>query len=269
MEFVTQLMRSRKSIRSFDGQPVRPEIIEKLARYAETIRNPYGIPVQFKLLDAADHGLSSPVLTGEKLYVGAKLARVPHAEEALGYSMEQFLLYAQSLGLGSVWIGGTMNRSVFERAMCLNEGEFMPCVSPLGVPAKKPSLRESMMRRGVQADRRNAFESMFFEGAQDIPLPPGHAGVLAEALEMVRLGPSAVNKQPWRVIVTPGAAHFYLKPGHGFTDGPAGNMQKIDMGIALCHFALAAEESGLSLRFALEKPALQTNGLEYIASYHF
>lgn len=269
MEFVTQLMRSRRSVRSFDGQPVSPELAAKVLRYAETIENPYGIPVEFRLLDAAEHGLSSPVLSGETLYLGAKLRRVPHAEEALGYSMEQLLLYAQSLGLGSVWIGGTMNRALFEKTMDLQDGEFMPCISPLGVPAEKMSFRESMMRLGVHADRRHPFESMFFDGALDSPLMESSAGRLEEPLQMVRLAPSAVNKQPWRVIITSGAAHFYLKPGKGFSDGPAGNMQKIDMGIALCHFALAAEELDLNLRFSLEDPNIPLEGLSYIASYFY
>lgn len=47
------------------------------------------------------------------------------------------MLYAQSLGIGTVWIGGTMDRAAFEATMELGENEVMPCVSPLGYPAKK------------------------------------------------------------------------------------------------------------------------------------
>lgn len=47
------------------------------------------------------------------------------------------VLYAQSIGIGTVWLGGTMNRSAFERAMEPGEDEIMPCASPLGYPARK------------------------------------------------------------------------------------------------------------------------------------
>jgi len=57
---------------------------------------------------------------------------VPHFEEALGYAMEQFVLDAWSVGIGTTWIGGTMDRQAFEKAMDLSEDEVMPCVSPIG-----------------------------------------------------------------------------------------------------------------------------------------
>ena len=42
-------------------------------------------------------------------------------EEDFGYSFERFGLYAQSIGIGTVRIGGTMDRAVFERAMVLKQ----------------------------------------------------------------------------------------------------------------------------------------------------
>ena len=270
MEFINQLVHSRKSVRSYDGQPLREGDLKKLSAFIEKIDNPYGIPVEFRLLDAKEHGLSSPVITGESLYVGAKLRRCPHMEEAFGFSFEQLVLYAQSLGIGTVWIGGTMNRALFEKAMSLENGELMPCVSPLGYPAKKPSFRDALMRKGIRADSRNPFESMFFDGSMDAPLMESSAGRLLEPLEAVRWAPSAVNKQPWRVIISRNAAHFFLKHGKGFSGGESGNMQKIDLGIALCHFYLSATEHGMNLRFSLDKPEIAVPAdLEYIASYCF
>ena len=77
----------------------------------------------------------------------------------------------------------------------------MPCVSPLGYPAKKMSLRETLMRKGVRADSRIGFRELFFDGSFDKPLKEEQAGELLEVLEAVRLAPSAVNKQPWRVVL--------------------------------------------------------------------
>lgn len=268
MENIQELVRSRRSVRTFDGREINAEDLKKLSTYMEKIDNPYGIPVEFKLLDAKEHKLTSPVVSGTNLYVGVKAKRVPHIEEAVGYSMEMLVLYAQSLGIGTVWIGGTMDRAAFERAMELGGDEMMPCVSPLGYPAKKMSVREGLMRKGIKADSRLPFETLFFDGTFDVPLTEAKAGRLSGVLEMVRWAPSAVNKQPWRVVVGQDVAHFYLKKNKGFVSDAAGDMQKIDMGIALCHFALAAQENGINVDFHINDPGLRTESdTEYIASY--
>jgi len=44
------------------------------------------------------------------------------------------------------------------------------------------------------------------------------------------------------------------------------DMQMIDMGIALCHFALAAHEKGLNTHFLQNDPQLAQD-MEYIATY--
>ena len=65
---------------------------------------------------------------------------------------EKLVLHAWSYGIGTTWIGGTMKREQFEQAAGVGTDEMMPCVSPLGYPAHKKSLKEGMMRKGVGAD---------------------------------------------------------------------------------------------------------------------
>ena len=195
------------------------------------------------------------------------MRRAAHAEEAFGYTFEKVVLFAQSLGVGTTWIAGTMDRKAFERAVCLNENEVMPCICPLGYPAEKMSLRETMMRKGVKADSRFDFEKLFFDGSFDKPLSAENAGELRLPLEMVRLAPSAVNAQPWRIVHCGDCVHFYEKRGRGMAS-EAWDIQKIDMGIALCHFELGAIESGLRPALHLEAPGIpDRDGLIYIASF--
>ena len=267
MNNITKVMKDRRSVRTFDGRALSAEDIEKLSEFMRKIENPYEIPVEFKLLDAKRDGLSSPVIAGTEQYIGAKVKRMPHAEEAFGYSFEMLVLYAQSLGIGTTWIGGTMDRAAFEHAMSLSSDEMMPCASPLGYPAAKMSLRETMMRKGVKADTRFDFEELFFDG-DGHPLTAEEAGRLTRPLELTRLAPSAVNKQPWRVIVSGNDAHFYEKKTRGFVSEATGDLQKVDVGIALCHFALGAQDAGLELHFSLNDPQLAAAAdLEYIATW--
>lgn len=261
-------IRERRSVRTFDGTALKEEDARKILRFAEGVENPYDLPISWKLLDAGKEGLTSPVIVGATAFIAGKMRRVPHAEEAFGYTFEKIVLYAQSLGVGTTWIAGTMNRDAFEKALSVEEGEVMPCVSPLGYPAKKMSLRETLMRKGVKADVRLDFGKLFFGGAFDAPLTEKEAGDLTAALEAVRLAPSAVNRQPWRVVVAGNDVHFYEKHNRGFVSDDGWDIQKIDMGIALCHFELAAKACGLSASFSISDPKIPTaEDAEYVGTF--
>lgn len=265
---LTQAVRQRRSVRTFDGTPLRQQDAQKILAFAEKVENPYDLPITWKILDAEKHGLRSPVIAGTDTYIVGKMRRAEHAEEAFGYTFEKIVLFAESIGVGTTWIAGTMNRDAFERAAALGADEVMPCVSPLGYPAKKMSLRESMMRKGVKADTRLEFGELFFRSSFDTPLDPVGAGKLAPAFELVRLAPSAVNKQPWRAVLGNGIVHFYEKRSKGYVNETGWDLQKIDVGIALCHFELGAKECGFRASFLYSDPGLSSQeDSVYIASF--
>ena len=262
-----ELIRQRRSVRTFDSRPLSAEDREKLLTFAAQVTNPYDLPITWRILSAKEHGLSSPVISGTDTFIAGKLRRAPHAEEAFGFAFERFVLYAQSLGIGTTWIAGTMNRPAFEAAMKLEGSEVMPCVSPLGYPAAKLSLRESLMRKGVRADSRLDFSALFFDGGFDRPLTQEKAGVFAQPLEMVRWAPSAVNKQPWRVVLSGGSAHFFEKRSRGYVDESGWDLQKVDVGIAICHFACGLEEQGIAWHLTVADPGIAVpDGTEYVAT---
>ena len=262
-------VKNRRSVRTFDGKGISAEVIADLKGYVQTIVNPYNIPVEFVFLDKEEYGLSSPVLSGEKDYIAAKVKAVKNADVAFGYSFEEFLMYAVSKGLGTVWIGGTMPRDKFEKAINLKDDEIMPCMSPIGYAADKMGIKEVLMRKGVKADTRYEFSELIFANSFDEPLTEEKASKLGikTALEAVRLAPSAVNKQPWRVVVTENAAHFYEKKDKGYDNGTY-DLQKVDLGIALYHFENQCREENKQVTFKIADPGIELpDKTEYIASY--
>lgn len=268
MSNLMDTVKGRKSVRTFDGNTLSDEHRRDIEEYIKEIPNPFNIPVDFMLLDAKKHDLSSPVLNGEQLYVVGKVAKKAYADVSFGYSFEKLVLHAWALGIGTTWIGGTMKREQFESAAGLIEGEMMPCVSPLGYPAGKRSLKETMMRKGVGADSRISGEKLFFEDNWGHPLTTDED--MAQILEMVRWAPSAVNKQPWRIIVKDGTYHFYEKKDKGYVNDKTGDLQKIDVGIALCHFTMGLEEKGINAEVMISDPGIEIpTDAEYIASVKF
>ena len=256
---IFELIKTRKSVRTFDGRPLSAEDRQALVDYTSTIQNPCGIPIEFVFLDAAEHGLFSPVITGEHLYVAGKVAKVPDRELAFGYSFEKLVLHAWSLGIGTTWIGGTMKRELFEEAAAKGDGEIMPIVSPLGYPAAERAEVDKKLRAGVHGDERLDPCELFFEKSFGAPISPDRH---TDALEAVRWSPSAVNKQPWRVVRDGDRYHFYEKHSTGFTASADWDVQAIDMGIAICHFMSIAGGS-------LEKqtPGIATDeATDYVAT---
>lgn len=272
MKDFLELAKTRRSVRTFDGNPVDPHVLQELKTFAEEMTNPFGVSLRFAFLDAEENKLSSPVLSGEKCYVTAMVEKgTPRLEEAYGYAFEKLLMKAQELGLGTVWIGGTMPREKFEKASALAENETMPCVSPLGVTAAKMAMKETLMRKGVKADTRKDFEELFCCGSFETPLTEDAARELGlyNALEAVRIAPSAVNKQPWRVLIDGNKAHFYEKHDNGYITADY-DLQKIDIGIALFHFESQLICEGKQPTLECVQPGFPVpKGMDYVATYTF
>ena len=267
MSELLDIIKSRKSVRSFDGKPLSAEDRNKLEQYMEAIANPFGVPVRFVLLDAKGNGLSSPVLTGETMYVAGMVKKGNYADVAFGFSLEKLVLYAWSLGIGTTWIGGTMKRELFEQAAGVSDDEMMPCMSPLGYPAKKHSVKETLMRKGVGADSRLSTDKLFFDRTWSVPLNAEGSDELRDLMEMVRWAPSAVNKQPWRIIAADGSFHFYEKQDKGYVSEKTGDLQKVDVGIALCHFVSGMESQGKKPDVVVQNPGISVpDSVHYIAT---
>jgi hypothetical protein len=144
----------------------------------------------------------------------------------------------------------------------------MPAISPIGNPAEKRSLTDRAFRFMAKSDKRKPWEELFFDDRPANPLVKENAGAFGPALESVRIGPSASNRQPWRIVREGATYHFFLQrtPGYDKMLGEI-RLQEVDMGIALSHFELAAGELGVCGRWKEEKPGFDAGALEYVVSW--
>ena len=85
---------------------------------------------------------------------------------------------------------------------------------------------------------------------------------------MVRLAPSAGNKQPWRAVVCGDSVYFYEKKAKAMSNNPLGDIQKVDLGIALAHFDLTLQETRVNGCFVTRDPGFEIEDMmEYIITY--
>ena len=123
--------------------------------------------------------------------------------------------------------------------------------------------------------RRKPWDELFFDRGFDAPLAREAAGTHAAALEMVRLAPSASNNQPWRIVREKGGGrfHFYIQRTKNYRERWAfigtADLQRVDMGIAMCHFEAAARGAGMSGSWTVLDPGLTVRDTlcEYTATW--
>ncbi len=182
--------------------------------------------------------------------------------EDFGWLMEKIVLYATDLDLGTCWLGGAFTKSSFAQRMHAQPDEIIPAITPIGycAPTRRPVDR--LIRNRAGSDRRLPVERLFFDQQFNMALPLQAASEYALPLEMVRLAPSASNRQPWRIVRGETGWHFYLRRTPGYRDSmlnrifTQSDLQRVDMGIAMCHFELTARELGLTGEWLLEDPGI-------------
>jgi hypothetical protein len=265
---------ARYSVRNYSNQQIEADTRQALEKFINELDNPFSSRVKFHYLDQTDIKGQEKlgtygVIKNAKQYIGTTIESESLALEALGYELETVMLYLAHQGIGTCWLGGTFNREGFANAMEIGENELFPIVTPYGYPAAKKHIKETMMRKMVKADQRKDWQDLFFQNDFNTPLTTEQADDLEFALEMLRLAPSASNKQPWRVVLTDRACHFYEYKEPGYSDRFSYDIQRIDMGIAACHFDLAVKEKNTSGHFEADsKPEIACpDNVEYVFSW--
>jgi hypothetical protein len=210
------------------------------------------------------------VIKNARYFLAGTIKDTPLAMEDLGYCMEILILKATALGLGTCWLGGTFQARSFAQAAGLREGKILPTVSPVGYPADEKSLTEKIMRRFAGSDHRKPWPDIFFANDFSKPLTQAQAGKYCDALENLRLAPSASNKQPWRVLYDAklkNTFHFFLERSLQYKMLGIVHLQDIDMGIAMSHFDLTLQELGIKGKWQVYTDAPKEKSLDYIVSW--
>ena len=288
---ITELIARRFSCRKYATHPIADKKQAKLNEFLDALpqapfdklrAKPSEMRPRFGLVAAQEN--DSQALRGLGTYgfirnpagfvVGAMTPAEYNLEE-YGYLLEMILLYATALELGTCWLGGTFTKSRFAEKVRPGADETIPAIAAIGEFAEKDQKRMGLVSRIAGSYKRLAWEELFSNGILKEPLYRNEAGPYARVLEMVRIAPSASNKQPWRIVRNGSFWRLYLRRTAGYHDDPLkrflnlADMQRIDMGIAMCHFELTAKELDLSGQWVVENDfnTNPTPSTEYIVSW--
>ena len=267
---VTDLIRQRFSCRTYRRETLPAELRTAISEFSNSMRKgPLGHQARFELVAVSEqdpHQLrllgTYGFIQGATAYLVGAMDRDRFIPEDYGYLLEKIILFATDLGLGTCWLGGTFTKSSFARKINAGPHEVVPAVSPVGFIAEKPRRIETWLKKRRGVKRRLAWDALFFDQDFETPLSRDGLNGFAEVLEMVRMGPSASNRQPWRVLKLDGDWHLYLQRTPGYRSKlltrwtTVADLQRIDMGIAMCHFELTARGIGLDGRWVVQDPGV-------------
>lgn len=270
---IQDLIRMRKSVRTYTGDSIEENKTNELMAFMKELS---GDEHRFELIDFSFKEGSKigtyGMIKGANAYIVGIMPKREgcnlHASFRFGYDFEQIILKATELGLGTCWMAATFNNGDVSKLVDLESEEQVVMVSPVGYGAKKRTA-EKLTRFFAKADNRKPWSEIFFNQDDTVPLTQSDVQGYGEVFEMVRIAPSAGNSQPWRVIKRNELFEFYAAT----TSYASKPDQKIDMtyndlGIAMAHFELTAEELGLKGEWKLMDGDMTGLGeLTYVGSW--
>lgn len=243
-------IQERISVRTYEEREIDKDVLAELNKFIGDVNKGMNTKVKFSIIQ---NNLSSDesrklgtygIIKGTNTFITAIIQNDEKDVIELGYYLEKIILFATGLGLGTCWLGGTFNRKDFENYITLKQEESLAVLIAIGYRKDKQSMIETAMRFMVKSNQRKPASELFFEKDNDHSLDLSQIGDYSKVLEMVRIAPSASNKQPWRIVKSGSHYHFYLyrTPGYGIMNY---DLQLNDIGIAKCHFELVAKELNL------------------------
>ncbi len=280
MEASIKLIKERHSVRNYSSKPIETQKIDKLKEFIHTnTKGPFGNKIRFEIVDASTYDKDQlkelgvyGIIQGPKFFIAGTVNKGPSSMEDFGYCMERNILMATSLGLGTCWLGGALDRSTFATRLGINGNEIIPAITPIGYSSDKKTFRGQAIEFIIRASKRKLFGEIFYNNDNGNPLNENECGKYTDVLDCVRLAPSAGNMQPWRIVKEKGVNtfHFYQKELEAINNSKrneGARLQNVDMGIAMCHFELAAAELGLKGNWEKRMPERMLKGLNYIVTW--
>lgn len=265
-------IKTRQSVRTYSKEEISPKLKSQLAQYISDLEKSYDGKFRFPLVDSdnlSDGKIGTyGIIRGARYYICGITKKDSMDLVELGYAFEKIILFATSLGLGTCWLGGTFNRTGFAKSADLKDNEMFIVATPVGHMQSKKSFIDSAMRKLAKSDNRKSFDELFFDKQTSNPLKKDTLGKFGAALEMVRVGPSASNKQPWIIVRDRDRYDFFLNRTPDYARSLGFDIQMIDIGIAMCHFEIALNEQTITGVFEkLNRDAPIWDDCEYITSW--
>ncbi len=207
---------SRHSVRHYLARPVEAEVVQCLQAEVSRINERCGF--SFKVVTDEPKSFKNIFAYGKFTnvtnYIIVSAPKGNDHTRLCGTEGERLVLGLQAMGLNTCWVGLSYSKNTPN--FNIPHGHKIRCVISFGYGATQGSVRKSKTLE--QLSNATAESPRWF----------------IDAMRAVMLAPTAINQQKFR---------FDLQPDGSVTARPLFSLvgyTQIDLGIAMCHFNLAA-----------------------------
>lgn len=211
-----QAIAERHSVRRYRAVPVAEEVVECLRAEVESINRRCGF--SFSVVTNEPRSFKNVFAYGKfenaVNYIIVAAPRGDAASRLCGAEGERLVLALQAMGLNTCWVGLSYTKT--SPAFNVPQGHKVRCVISFGYGQTQGPTRKT--KSIEQLSNADADSPEWF----------------LAAMRAVQLAPTAINQQKF---------HFTLNPDGTVAPRPLFSLvgyTQIDLGIAICHFNLAA-----------------------------
>ena len=210
-----EAIKARHSVRNYQQKKISGEHASMIRGKIEELNKEGGLHLQFienagntynKLLNRAMGLGSAPSVIA---CVGAE---ADDLDRRVGYYGEKLVLFAQSIGLNTCWVG-TFNRKNIKAEISAGEKLVISIAIGYGADQGKPHKSKNMEQVMEAKDNR----PLWFDNG----------------VEMALLAPTAINQQRFVIRLKDNDSVEFIDKG--------GVLSQVDLGIVKCHFEIGAE----------------------------
>ncbi|MBQ8050969.1 MAG: nitroreductase [Bacteroidaceae bacterium] len=221
-----EAIKARHSVRAYKEQPLAEETVKSLEEKIAELNRESGLHIQ--LIQNEPKAFQGTLakygkFRGVNNYIVMAGKRAEGLDERVGYYGEQLVLFAQTLGLNTCWVG--LSYSKVPDTYVLDEGEKIVCYIAIGY-GETQGVGHKIKTVGQVSNASAQIPEWFRKG-----------------VEAALLAPTAVNQQKFSfeyVGITGNRHQVRAKKGLsliGYT--------QIDLGIAKCHFEIGAGKENI------------------------
>lgn len=265
---IISTLKTRKSVRKYQSQDVNSDKLNKLIYIGNSSKALYqDIHVEFKLIDNG-HEFSKK-MKGYGGYFG-EVFDAPHYIialtenkkgflENLGYRMEQLMIEAHQLELGTCWIELFFNKDRIKDMLGFMESGEVAAITPIGY--EKTTFLQNFIKstNSKEKHRKKLKDMVFFDKWGNYrALKNNDEKELLEIIGYSSLAPSWANSQPWKFMIIKDTVSLYTIKER-FKRKNNINYNRLDCGIVMLYFKLVSEVLGIKGDWVTEKPSKDYN----------
>jgi nitroreductase len=249
-----QAINLRKSIRSYKDESISKEhlqMIKTIINEAKPLHN--NIPMKIFLIEDGEKiKNTSKGIVGKYTQVAAPhyLAFTSETMEGhlenIGFIGEEIVLKLTELGIGTCWVGAAIKEEEFKNIVEVVPNQSYIILVAFGYPTSQ--LKPVTTRKRL--DKNKVISGTYENQYETI-------------IQSFIAAPSAVNSQPWKLIIENNKFDLYLENRSFLTKKLLKEMNHVDIGICLSHLYNSAIELGYKVELT-QASHLEVPGALYI-----